>query len=94
MKKTNKLLSKNKLNYSFYCSDCKQHFSKPNEVKNTVIQSTRVEVGEDEEGYAILEDIDVEVVRTQQFCPICNSKYIQEDVCGIWINSTDFYEKK
>lgn len=94
MKKTNKLLSKNKLNYSFYCSDCKQYFSKPNEVKNTVAQSLRVEVGEDEEGYAILEDRDVEVVRTQYFCPICNSKYIQEDVCGVWLNCTDTYENK
>lgn len=94
MKKTNELLSKNKLSHSFYCSDCKQYFSKPNEVKNTVIQSTRVEVGEDEEGNAILEDRDVEVVRTQYFCPKCKSNNIQEDVSGIWLNCTDTYENK
>lgn len=94
MKKTNKLLSKNKLNYSFYCNNCTQYFSKPNEVKNFVLQLTRVEVGEDEEGYAILEDRDVEVVRTQYFCPKCNSNNIQEDVCGIWLNCIDSYENK
>lgn len=65
---------------NYFCNKCGKVFKDAIEEKRLETESKWVEVGEDAEGYAILESKKVEVENTYYFCPHCNSKDIAQEV--------------